>query len=78
MQIYRTSLYLIRISIDILILIAVFIISAAVSEPGFNFLRNTNAQLLLLSLIIVWTFSARSFGLYHVRRTSTKNSDREM
>jgi len=47
----------------------VFIISAKVSQPGFNFLRNTHAQLLLLSLLIVWSFSAKAFGLYHELRS---------
>lgn len=69
MQIYRTSLYLIRISIDILILIVVFLISAGLSVPAFDFLRNTNAQLLLLSLLVIWSFTARSTGLYHEFRS---------
>jgi putative colanic acid biosynthesis UDP-glucose lipid carrier transferase len=64
MQIYKTSLYLFRITIDIIILTAVFIISAVVSYPAFDFLRNTDAQLLLLSLLVIWYLSARTTGLY--------------
>lgn len=64
MQIYRTSLYLFRISFDILLIITAFVISAYFSVHGFNFLRNTNAQFLLLSLLIIWFFSSKSTGLY--------------
>lgn len=64
MQIYRTSLYFIRFSIDVLILIAAFIISAHLSYSQFDFFRSTNAQFLLLSLLIIWFFSSKNNGLY--------------
>lgn len=64
MHIYRTSFYLLRISIDLTILIAAFIISAHFSSHSFNLLLNVNAQLLLLAIFIIWFFSSKSTGLY--------------
>lgn len=64
MQIYRTSLYLIRITIDIIIIIFAFIISAHLSYLGFDFFRNTNAQFLLLALLITWFFTSKNTDLY--------------
>ena len=58
MQIYRTSVYLFRIIADAVILIAVFLASAEVSSPEFNFLNSANAQLLLLLLLVIWYFAA--------------------
>ncbi len=69
MQIYRTSLYLLRISVDIIIIIAAFIISARLSYPAFVFLRNTNAQFLLLALLITWFFTTKASGLYDEYRS---------
>lgn len=64
MQNYRTSLYLFRIVLDIFLIIAVFLVSATISLPGYNFLKETNSQLLLLSLLVIWFFSTRATGLY--------------
>ena len=69
MQIYRTSLYFFRIIADVVILIAVFLVSAEVSSPEFSFLHSANAQLLLLLLLIIWYFAARSTGLYNEFRS---------
>ena len=64
MHIYRTSLYLFRITADIIIIIAAFFIAAVISIHDFNLLQSTNAQLLLLSLLIIWFFATKSTGLY--------------
>ncbi len=64
MQIYRTSLYFLRISVDIIIIITAFIISAYLSYPAFRFFVNTNAQFLLLALLIIWFFTTKATGLY--------------
>lgn len=64
MQLYRTSLYLFRISLDIIILITSFILTAYVTVWQFDFLKNVNAQFLLLALTIIWFFSSKSLGLY--------------
>lgn len=69
MQIYRTSLYLFRLSIDILILIAVFICSADISYLYFKLFESPHAQLLLLSLLVIWFISSKSTGLYHEFRS---------
>jgi len=64
MQIYRTSIYLIRITIDIIIIIFAFVISAHLSYSEFDFFRNTNAQFLLLALLITWFFTSKNTDLY--------------
>jgi len=64
MQINRTSLYLTRIFFDIVILVLSFILSAYLSVKGFDFLKNVNAQFLLLSLSVIWFFSSKSTKLY--------------
>ena len=64
MQIYRTSLYLLRISLDIIILTAVCILSAYLSVEGFDFLLSVNAQFLVLSLAVIWFFTSKALGLY--------------
>ena len=64
MQIYRRSLYLIRITIDIIILIISFIISGHESVGHYRFFRETNFQFFLLSLIIIWFFTSRATNLY--------------
>ena len=69
MQIYRTSLYLFRIIVDVIIIIAVFLTSAELSSAEFNFLASANAQLLLLLLLIIWYLASRSTGLYHEFRS---------
>lgn len=64
MQLYRTSLYLFRISLDIVILILSFILTAYMSVWQFDFLKNVNAQFLVLSLAVIWFFTSKSLGLY--------------
>ena len=64
MQLYRTSLYLLRIALDLIILAGICILSAYLSAPDFNFLRNVNAQFLVLSLAVIWFFTSRATGLY--------------
>ena len=64
MQLYRSSLYLFRISLDIIILIAAFILTSYVTVWQFDFLKNVNAQFLMLSLTVIWFFSSKSLGLY--------------
>jgi Undecaprenyl-phosphate glucose phosphotransferase len=64
MHIYRTFLYFFRISIDVIIIIAAFLLSASVSSPGFNFLSSSNAQLLLPALLVIWLFTTKATGLY--------------
>src|SRR3989304_8845775 len=64
MQFYRTSLYYLRISLDIIIVSTSLIISAHLSYSAFNFLLNTNAQFLLLALLIIWFFSSKINCLY--------------
>ncbi|MHB1688934.1 MAG: undecaprenyl-phosphate glucose phosphotransferase [Ignavibacteriaceae bacterium] len=64
MQIYRKSLYLIRITIDISILIISFILSGHASVVHYRFFRETNFQFLLLSLIIIWFFTSKATNLY--------------
>ena len=64
MQINRTSLYLTRIFFDIILLIVSFLLSAYLSVKDYNFLRNVNAQFLLLALLVVWYFSSKSTELY--------------
>lgn len=69
MQIYRKSLYLFRISADTFVIIISFLISAYLTLPGYNFLKNTNTQLLLFALLVIWFFIAKSFSLYDEFRT---------
>ncbi len=64
MHIYRTSLYFFRITTDIIIIICAYLIAATMTVASFNLLYSTNAQLLLLSLLIVWFFATKSTGLY--------------
>ena len=64
MQIYRKSLYFLRINLDIIFIIISFFISASLSFKGYNFFKNTNSQFLLLILLVVWFFSGRTTGLY--------------
>lgn len=64
MQIYRTSLYLLRITIDIIIIITAFIISAHLSYSEFIFFKNTNSQFLLLALLIIWFFTSKNSDIY--------------
>lgn len=64
MQVYRKSLYLFRITIDIIILIISFVISGRESVVNFRFFKEVNNQFLLLSLIIIWFFTSRATNLY--------------
>ena len=64
MHIYRTSLYLFRVFLDVILIIAVFIVSAIISLPAFSFFDKTNAEFLLLCLLIIYFFSSRTTGLY--------------
>jgi len=63
-QVYRKSIYFIRIFADIIVIIAAFIISANLSYPEFNFYANDNSQFLLLVILLIWLFSTKSTGLY--------------
>lgn len=69
MQIYRKSLFFFRISADLFVIAISFLISAYVTFAGFNFLKDTNAQLMLLSLLIIWYFTSKSSLLYDEFRT---------
>lgn len=64
MHLQRTSLYIARITIDIVILVSSSVIGAYFSAPGFNFLTNVNIQFLCLALAIIWFFTSKSTGLY--------------
>ena len=64
MQLYRTSLYLLRIGLDTILLAVICILAAYFSAPDFNFLRNVNVQFLVLSLAVIWFFTSRATGLY--------------
>jgi putative colanic acid biosynthesis UDP-glucose lipid carrier transferase len=64
MQIYKTSLYMTRIILDVIILIVVFLTSVIVSLHGLGFIKERDAHFLLLSLIVIWFFSAKTTGLY--------------
>ena len=64
MQLFRTTLYFLRIGLDIIILIFACILSAYLSTTDFNFLREVNAQFLVLALAVIWFFTSRSTGLY--------------
>ena len=63
-QVYRKSIYFIRIFADIIVIIAAFIISANLSYPEFNFFTNVNSQFLLLALLITWFFTSKNTDLY--------------
>ena len=63
-QVYRKSIYFVRIFADIIVIIAAFIISANLSYPEFNFYANDNSQFLLLVILLIWLFSTKSTGLY--------------
>ena len=64
MQLFRTTLYFLRIGLDIIILIFTCILAAYLSTTGFNFFKEVNAQFLVLSLAIIWFFTSKSTGLY--------------
>lgn len=64
MQVYRTSLFLLRITVDIFIIILAFVVSAHISIHSFNFFRNINGQFLLLALLIIWFFTTKTTRLY--------------
>ncbi len=64
MQLFRTTLYFLRIGSDIIILVIICILSAYLSADNFDFLRNVNAQFLILSLAVIWFFTSKSTGLY--------------
>ncbi len=69
MLIYRTTLYLLRITLDIIIIIGTYIIAALMSYKNFNLLGNSHALFLLISLLIIWFFATKSTGLYHEFRS---------
>lgn len=69
MQIYRKSLFFFRISADLFVIAISFLISAYVTFAGFKFLKDTNAQLMLFSLLVIWYFASKSFLLYDEFRT---------
>ncbi len=69
MLVYRTSLYLLRITIDIIIIAGTYIITASMSYSGFNLVQNPHVLLLLTSLLIIWFFATKSTGLYHEFRS---------
>jgi putative colanic acid biosynthesis UDP-glucose lipid carrier transferase len=64
MQLFRTTLYFLRISLDIIILIFACILASYLSTLDFDFFKNVNAQFLVLSLAIIWFFTSKSTGLY--------------
>ena len=67
MQIYRTSLYLFRITLDIIILILSVLLSAYITfkvNLHMAFEINSNLVLLILALTVTWYFSAKVIGLY--------------
>ncbi|MGD1007009.1 MAG: undecaprenyl-phosphate glucose phosphotransferase [Ignavibacteriaceae bacterium] len=64
MEIKKTSLYLTRITLDIILIISVFLVSIKISFPGCNFLTEKDPQFLLLFLLVTWFFSTRTTGLY--------------
>jgi len=67
MQIYRTSLYLFRITLDIIVLILSIIVSAYITltvNLNMTFAINTRIILLILALSVIWYFSAKVIGVY--------------
>jgi len=67
MQIYRTSLYLFRITLDIIVLVLSIILSAYITlKVNLNMAFAINARLLLLILVlsVTWYFSAKVIGVY--------------
>jgi putative colanic acid biosynthesis UDP-glucose lipid carrier transferase len=64
MQNQRRSLHFLRVSSDILLIATAFIGAAALSVGFERFLEKANAQLLLLSLLVIWFFTAKANGVY--------------
>ena len=67
MQIYRTSLYLVRITLDIIILILSILLSALITYKislHIAFELNARHILLIFTLVVTWYFSAKVIGLY--------------
>ncbi len=67
MQIYRTSFYLFRVTLDIIILILSIILSAYIAlKVNLNLAFTINARIILLILVlsVTWYISARVIGLY--------------
>lgn len=69
MLIYRTTLYLLRITLDVLIIVGAYIIAALISYRSFSLLGSSHALFLLISLLIIWFFTTKSTGLYHEFRS---------
>jgi putative colanic acid biosynthesis UDP-glucose lipid carrier transferase len=46
------------------LIIIAFIISARIAQPGYDFLKETNGQFLILSLLVIWYVSTKSTRLY--------------
>lgn len=61
---YRKSLSLFQITADMFLIIIAFIISARIAQPGYDFLKETNGQFLVLSLLVIWYVSTKSTRLY--------------
>ncbi len=64
MHTYRQSLYILRFSADVAALCVAFFCSAYFVLQNFNQEPDSRTYFLLLSLVLVWSFSARITGLY--------------
>jgi putative colanic acid biosynthesis UDP-glucose lipid carrier transferase len=64
MQIHRQSLYILRFSADVLCLYLAFLPAASFVYSQTDQTLDSGDYFLILSLILVWSFSARVTGLY--------------
>ena len=61
---HRNSLYIFRITLDMILIVVGFVISASLAQPGYDFLKETNGQFLILSILVIWYVSTKSTKLY--------------
>ena len=70
MKSLRKSSYLIRITIDILLLLVNYLLIIIISPSGYVIESITGIFLLLLSLLIVWFYTSKAVGLYNEFRST--------
>lgn len=61
---HRNSLYIFRITLDMILIVVGFVISASLAQPGYDFIKETNGQFLILSILVIWYVSTKSTKLY--------------
>lgn len=64
MQIQRNSFYIVRVVSDIINIVFAFLIADFFSPPIYSITLNSDGFLLLLGLVLLWTFVAKSLGVY--------------